>query len=53
MTHEEFVKDWIERYVKGTCTIDHLQRLQAIGRLTEEEVRKILVEKRKREKGLI
>lgn len=53
MTHEEFVKDWTERYVKGTCTLEHLQRLQAIGRLTEEQVRQILVEARKRDKGLI
>lgn len=43
MTHEEFVADWKERYAKkGTCTEDHLRRLEKIGRLTSEEVNAIL-----------
>ena len=45
MTHEEFVADWQERYIKGTCTEDHLLRLQKIGRLTSEEVDLILKSK--------
>lgn len=42
MASEEFVKDWAERYAKGTCTKDHLSRLQKIGKLTSEEVNIIL-----------
>lgn len=45
MTHEEFVADWKERYIKNTCTEDHLWRLQKIGRLTEEEVYQIIKRK--------
>lgn len=42
MTHDEFLADWKERYIKGTCTKDHLLRLQKIGRLSEEEVQEII-----------
>lgn len=42
MANEGFVKDWAERYAKGTCTEDHLRRLERIGRLTSEEVNIIL-----------
>lgn len=42
MTQEEFVADWQERYIKGTCTKEHLLRLQKINRLSEEEVQTIL-----------
>lgn len=45
-------EDWKNRYLNRTCTLDHLRRLQAIGKLTDEEVRKILVEERKRSKEM-
>ena len=45
MASEEFVKDWAERYAKGTRTEDHLRRLERIGRLTSEEVNTILSSK--------
>lgn len=48
----ELFDDWQNRYLNNTCTLDHLQRLQAIGKLTEEEVRKILVAKRLKSKEL-
>lgn len=49
----DFFEDWKKRYLNKTCTLEHLQRLQAIGRLTEEQVRQILVQARKRDKGVI
>lgn len=42
MTHEEFVEDWKNRYIKDVCTKDHLLRLQRIGRLSAEEVQMII-----------
>lgn len=33
----EFALDWNERYREGMCTIEHINRLKAIDRLTEEE----------------
>lgn len=45
--------DWKERYLNNTCTLEHLQRLQKIGRLSEEEVRHIISLKRLKDKELI
>ena len=49
MTHEEFVADWQERYIKGICTEDHLRRLNKIGRITAEELASILALKKQEE----
>ncbi len=42
MTDKAFLQDWQERYIKGTCTEDHLRRLNKIGRITDEELVAIL-----------
>lgn len=46
----DFVEDWKNRYINGTATYSHLERLKNIGRLTEDEFRYIIISK-KREGG--
>lgn len=33
----EFALDWGKRYREGMCTLEHINRLKAIDRLTKEE----------------
>lgn len=52
MKHEEFVVEWSNRYLKGCCTLEHLERLVNIGRLSDEELRSILLKERMSKKGV-
>ena len=41
-----FAEMWQDRYLRGTATYDHIERLKSIGRLTDEEFRMIVVSKK-------
>lgn len=49
MTDKAFLQDWAERYKSGTCTEDHLIRLNKIGKITNEELDSILALKKQEE----
>lgn len=49
MADKAFLQDWSERYKNGTCTEDHLRRLNKIGRITAEELASILALKKQEE----
>ena len=44
MTNNKFVEDWTKRYKEGTCTMEQLERLYKINRLSYDELQKILKE---------
>lgn len=46
MVLSDFAQDWNDRYLRGTATFNHIERLYNIGRLTEEEFKRIIVNKR-------
>lgn len=50
-TLSEFANDWKRRYLEGTATYDHVERLKNIGKLSEEEFRSILIAKKQRTGG--
>lgn len=47
----EFAKIWKDRYMSGTATYNHLERLKAIEKLTEQEFKLILIAKRIKDKS--
>ena len=47
-----FYEDWEYRYLNGTATLNHLERLVKIGKLTEDEFRQIVLKKHKVMKGM-
>lgn len=45
-----FFEEWETRYINGIATITHLERLEKIGKLTHDEVLKILSKKALKDK---
>lgn len=46
----EFAIEWRDRYLRGTATYNHIERLYKINRLTETEFKAIIVAKRMADK---